>query len=222
MQGLEDTEHFWKSHLIFLWICEDLRDVVTMIDTNIRKTRFPTEMTSFIISFDPIVKSTYPIPSSDLGRKWWGSCQIQARSKGSKRSVSPTLASALCAAGDTQQYEFDLTQTWAHDCSSLELVRHYGAAFFYVGSVPGEEARARCTELTQQRLLSKDPPAAQPIAAYSYGILERTSGALSPAASYWHINNTINLICHWVLRDRLLAPAEQKALPKGGRRGHQS
>lgn len=76
------------------------------------------------------------------------------------------------------------------------LVRHYGAVFFYAGSVPGEEAGARCAELTQQRFLNKDPPEAQPVAAYSYGILEWTSGTLSPAASHWHINNTINLICY--------------------------
>jgi len=85
---------------------------------------------------------------------------------------------------------------WAHDFSSLELVRCYGDAFFYAGSVLREEAGARSTELTQQRFLNKDPPEAHPFAPYSYGILEWTSGALSPAASYWHINNTINLICY--------------------------
>lgn len=101
------------------------------------------------------------------------------------------------------------------------LVRHSGAVVFYAGSVPGKEAEARCTELTQQIFLHKDTPEAQPVAAYSYGILEWTSGTLSPAAGYWHINNTINLICYRVLRGRLLASAKQKAVPKGKRRGHQ-
>lgn len=50
-----------------------------------------------------------------------------------------------------------------------------------------------------------------------HDILDRASAALSPAVSCWHINNPINLICYWVLGDRLLAPAEQKAVPKGER-----
>lgn len=124
-------------------------------------------------------------------------------------------------AGVTQQHKFDLTQMWAHDCRSLVLVRHYRAVFLCAGSVSRDEGGRRCTELTQQRFLDKDPPAAQPAAVYSYGILEWTARTLSPAASYWHINNTIDLIPYWVLRDRVLAPAEQKAVPKGGRRGHQ-
>lgn len=84
------------------------------------------------------------------------------------------------------------------------------------GGGRGKMHWADSTNISEQR-----STIAQPIAAYNDDILEWTSGALSPAASYWHINNTINLICYWVLRDRLLTPAEQKAMPKGEMRGHQ-
>lgn len=103
--------------------------------------------------------------------------------------------------------------------ASLVLVRHYRAVLLCAGSVSRDEGGRRCTELTQI-FLSKDPPATQPAAVCSTGILEWTSGTLSPAASCWHINNTTDLIHHQIW-DRVSAPAEQKAVPKGGRRGHQ-
>lgn len=190
-----------------------MRDVVTMINTNYNtnKVSHRDHIFYYILFyfFNSFIRS-----EKEAVRL------IQARNKVSERLDLPTLLWGLCTAGVTQEYTFVLTQTWAHGCSSLVLIKHYGAVFFYAGSVPGKEAGARCTELTQQRFLNKDQSEAEPFPACSYGILEWTPETLNPAASYWHINNTINLICYWVLRERLLAPPEQETVTKGEKRHH--